>query len=163
MIVVDSAGENTIVVCPGAGLRIDALVAAAGLDAAVLAQLEVDMDVVEQVARRTTGSYFLDVSPVTDLSRELRDRVDLFTVNEGEYEKLPYLATASQVALTLGAEGAVLLRRGRVVAKARVPAERVVNTVGAGDALEAACRVAAVAVSDPHSQPTLSPLPYYAP
>lgn len=181
LIVVDSAGENTIVVCPGAGLRIDAMVAGAGLDAAVLAQLEVDMEVVEQVARQTTGPFFLNVSPVTDLSQELRDRVDLFIVNEGEYEKSPYLATASQVALTLGAEGAVLLRRGRVVAKARVPAERVVNTVGAGDAfaaalavalledysesdaLETACRVGAVAVADPQSQPTLRPLAYYAP
>jgi ribokinase len=85
------------------------------------------------------------------------------------------------VALTLGAAGAVLLRQGRVVARAKVPAERVVNTVGAGDAfaaaltvallesysesdaLEAACRVGAAAVGDPKSQPTLRPLDYYAP
>ena len=85
------------------------------------------------------------------------------------------------MALTLGAEGAVLLRRGKVVAKAKVRADRVVNTVGAGDAfaaalavalledysesdaLEAACRVGAAAVADPKSQPTLRPLAYYAP
>ena len=181
LIVVDSTGENSIVVCPGAGMRIDALSAGAALDSAVLAQLEVDMDVVEHVARQTTGPFFLNVSPVTDLSQGLRDRVDLFIVNEGEYEELAFLATAPRVALTLGAAGAVLLRQGRVVARAKVPAERVVNTVGAGDAfagaltvallesysesdaLEAACRVGAAAVGDPKSQPTLRPLDYYAP
>jgi len=181
LIVVDSTGENSIVVCPGAGMRIDALSAGAALDSAVLAQLEVDMDVVEHVARQTTGPFFLNASPVTDLSQGLRDRVDLFIVNEGEYEELAFLATAPRVALTLGAAGAVLLRQGRVVARAKVPAERVVNTVGAGDAfaaaltvallenysesdaLEAACRVGAAAVGDPKSQPTLRPLDYYAP
>lgn len=181
LIVVDSTGENSIVVCPGAGMRIDALSAGAALDSAVLAQLEVDMDVVEHVARQTTGPFFLNASPVMDLSQGLRDRVDLFIVNEGEYEELAFLATAPRVALTLGAAGAVLLRQGRVVARAKVPAERVVNTVGAGDAfaaaltvallenysesdaLEAACRVGAAAVGDPKSQPTLRPLDYYAP
>lgn len=181
LIVVDPAGENSIVVCPGVGLRIDALSAAAAPDTAVLAQLEVDMDVVEHVARQAQGPFFLNVSPVTDLSQQLRDRVDLFIVNQGEYDELPFLATAPQVALTLGGEGAVLLRRGRVVAKARVAAERVVNTVGAGDAfaaalavallerysdsdaLEVACRVGAAAVADPKSQPSLMPLTHYVP
>lgn len=181
LIVVDAEGENSIVVCPGAGMRIDASAATAAPGSAVLAQLEVDMKVVEHVARETTGPFFLNVSPITELSHELRDRVDLFIVNQGEYEALPFLATAPQVALTLGAEGAVLLRRGKVVAKAKVAAERVVNTVGAGDAfaaaltvgllerysesdaLEAACRVGAAAVGDPKSQPTLRPLEFYAP
>ncbi|MBC7298018.1 MAG: ribokinase [Demequina sp.] len=181
LIVVDSAGENSIVVCPGAGLRIDPGAATPAPGCAVLAQLEVDMKVVERVARETTGPFFLNASPVTDLSQGLRDRVDLFIVNEGEYEALPFLATAPQVALTLGGEGAVLLRRGRVVAKAKVAAERVVNTVGAGDAfaaaltvallekysegdaLEAACRVGAAAVADPKSQPTLKTLAHYTP
>ncbi len=181
LIVVDSEGENSIVVCPGAGLRIDALSLGAAPDTAVLAQLEVDMGVVEHVARQATGPFFLNVSPVTDLSHELRDRVDLFIVNQGEYEALPFLATAPQVALTLGGDGAVLLRRGTVVAKARIAAERVVNTVGAGDAfaaalavallesysegdaLEVACRVGAAAVADHKSQPSLRALKYYAP
>lgn len=181
LIVVDSAGENSIVVCPGAGKRIDPDAATPAPGCAVLAQLEVDMKVVEHVARETTGPFFLNFSPVTDLSQELRDRVDLFIVNQGEYEALPFLATAPQVALTLGGEGAVLLRRGRVVAKAKVAAERVVNTVGAGDAfaaaltvgllegysesdaLEAACRVGAAAVADHKSQPTLKTLAHYAP
>lgn len=181
LIVVDSAGENTIVVCPGAGLHIDARAAGSMPGSAILAQLEVDMGVVEQVARQTQGPFFLNVSPIAELSHELRDRVDLFIVNQGEYEQLPFLATAPYVALTLGAEGAVLLRRGTVVAKARVPAERVVNTVGAGDAfaaalsvallekydeadaLEAACRVGAAAVGDERSQPLLERLAHYAP
>jgi len=181
LIVVDSAGENSIVVCPGAGLHIDARSVTVTPGAAVLAQLEVDLAVIEQVAWRATGPFFLNVSPVRDLSRGLRDRVDLFVVNQGEYEASPFLATAPRVVLTLGAEGAVLLKRGRVVAKARVRAERVVNTVGAGDAftaalvvallerrsesdaLEVACRVGAAAVADHKSQPTLKPLAFYAP
>jgi ribokinase len=181
LIVVDSAGENSIVVCPGAVLQLDSRSVTSTPDAAVLAQLEVDMAVVEHVARRATGPFFLNVSPVTDLSHALRDRVDVFIVNQGEYEASPFLATASMVALTLGAEGAVLLRRGSIVSKARVRADRVVNTVGAGDAfaaaftvallegcsesdaLEVACRVGAAAVADFRSQPELKPLAFYSP
>jgi ribokinase len=72
---------------------------------------------------------------------------------------------SGQVALTLGAEGAVLLERGRVIARATAPAVDVVDETGAGDtftgtliaarlhrlppgpALEAAVRAGSLAVT----------------
>ncbi|MGW9020295.1 PfkB family carbohydrate kinase [Leucobacter chromiiresistens] len=85
------------------------------------------------------------------------------------------------VAVSLGAEGAKLLRGGAEVARAASPAAAVVSTVGAGDAfcaalvaalisgvaeaeaLAAACAVGAAAVADERSQPALQPLEAYLP
>lgn len=179
LITVDEAGENSIVVCPGANGRIDT--AAIDRDPAVpvLAQLEVAGAVVDHVARTSTGLFALNVSPARELGPVLWDRVGLFIVNEGEYAALPRLATASLVALTLGADGAVLLRGGVKVAQAPSAPTTVVSTVGAGDAfaaaltvgllrgldddvaLRAACAVGAAAVADERSQPLLHPLDTY--
>jgi ribokinase len=179
LIVVDENGENSIVVCPGANGRIDAVRIDRDPAVPVLAQLEVDGDVVDHVARTSTGLFALNVSPARELGSVLWDRVGLFIVNEGEYAALPRLATASLVALTLGADGAVLLRGGRRVASAPSVPTSVVSTVGAGDAfaaaltvallrglddevaLRAACAVGAAAVADERSQPLLQPLDAY--
>jgi ribokinase len=179
LIVVDAAGENSIVVCPGANARIDAARFDRDPAVPVLAQLEVTPDVVDHIARTSTGLFALNVSPARELSGVLWDRVGLFIVNEGEYAALPRLATAPLVALTLGADGAVLLRRGTRVAAAPSTPTSVVSTVGAGDAfaaaltvgllrgideeraLRAACAVGAAAVADERSQPALQPLDAY--
>ncbi|QAY60124.1 ribokinase [Microbacterium protaetiae] len=179
LIVVDEAGENSIVVCPGANARIDPGAWDRDPAVPVLAQLEVAPDTVDHLARTSTGLFALNVSPARELGSVLWNRVGLFIVNEGEYAALPRLATAALVALTLGAEGAVLLRRGVEVASAPSVPTSVVNTVGAGDAfaaaltvgllrgldeevaLRAACAVGAAAVADERSQPLLQPLDAY--
>lgn len=179
LITVDAAGENSIVVCPGANSRIDAERFERDPAVPVLAQLEVPGDVVDHLARTSTGLFALNVSPARELGSLLWDRVGLFIVNEGEYAALPRLATASLVALTLGAEGAVLLRGGVRVASAPSVPTSVVSTVGAGDAfaaaltvallrglddetaLRAACAVGAAAVADERSQPLLQNLDAY--
>ncbi len=179
LIVVDAAGETSIVVCPGANEAIDLDAVAVGAHDAVLAQLEVDPAVIERAVSRTDGFFALNVSPVRDLPPGLIDRADLLVVNEGEYEELPARARAGLVALTLGARGAVLLRGGVEIARASAPATSVVSTVGAGDAfaaaitlgmvrglppdvaLAAACAVGAAAVADERSQPDLAPLLHY--
>lgn len=181
LIVVDDSGENSIVVCPGANTTIDGALIPDVPGAAVLAQLEVDLAVVEQVASSTEGFFALNVSPVQPLPETLRDRVDLFIVNEHEYAQLPELRARPLVAVTLGAEGAILLRDGVEVARAKAPATSVVSSVGAGDAfaaaltvallegrdpqaaLAAACAVGAAAVADPQSQPDLDRLEAYLP
>jgi len=179
LIVVDEAGENSIVVCPGANARIDPTRFERDPAVPVLAQLEVEAAVVDHLARESTGLFALNVSPARELGQLLWDRTGLFIVNEGEYAALPRLATAPLVALTLGADGAVLLRAGRRVAEAPSVPTSVVSTVGAGDAfaaaltvamlrgldddvaLRAACAVGAAAVADERSQPALQPLDAY--
>ncbi|MEV8370430.1 PfkB family carbohydrate kinase [Microbacterium sp. NPDC064584] len=179
IVVVDSTGENSIVVCRGANGRIDPSAVRIEHGSAMLAQLEVDSEIVETAALACTGLVVLNPSPAQPLSARVRERVDLFIVNEGEYDALAEIHTAPLVALTLGAEGARILRRGRLVASAPSVAARVVSTVGAGDAfaaaltvallrgiaheeaLRAACRVGAAAVADPRSQPMLDRLQGY--
>nr|WP_274635968.1 ribokinase [Microbacterium bovistercoris] len=179
LIVVDETGENSIVVCPGANLQIDPERIDRDPAVPVLAQLEVAPHVVDHVARTSTGLFALNVSPARELGPVLWDRVGLFIVNEGEYAHLPRLATAPLVALTLGADGAVLLRGGVKIAAAPSVPTSVVSTVGAGDAfaaaltvallrgldeeaaLRAACAVGAAAVADERSQPRLQPLDAY--
>lgn len=180
LIIVDAAGENSIVVCPGANADIDLDAIAVDPHTAVLAQLEVGVAAVQHVAARTDGFVVLNASPVMPLPDDLIERVDLFIVNEHEYAALPGLREARMLALTLGARGAVLYERGHEVARASAAADAVVNTVGAGDAfaaaltvgllrgdppqaaLQRACAVGAAAVADPRSQPLLRDLSAYA-
>lgn len=179
IVLVDATGENSIVVCRGANGHIDPRAVRIEPGSAVLAQLEVDMEVVESAALACTGLVALNPSPAQALSSRLRERVDLFIVNEGEYDALPEIHRAPLVVLTLGAKGAQLLQHGRLVASAPSIASRVVNTVGAGDAfaaaftvallrgrshedaLRAASRVGAAAVGDARSQPLIGRLDDY--
>ncbi|GAA3773685.1 ribokinase [Microbacterium kribbense] len=181
LIVVDADGENSIVVCAGANLKIDPAAIVRDPAVPVLTQLEIDAEVVDHVARTSTGLFALNVSPARELSAVLWKRTGLFIVNEGEYAALPRLATAPLVALTLGAEGAVLLRRGVRVAQAPGVPTSVVSTVGAGDAfaaaltvgllqgvdeeraLAAACAVGAAVVADARTRPPLQALAAYLP
>lgn len=179
LIAVDADGENQIVVCPGANAHVSLEDVSFSDDEAVLVQLEIEMDVVTELARRVPGFLALNAAPARPLPSELRERVDLFIVNESEYALIPELADAPLVVVTYGGDGAALLERGREAA--RVPAVRVepVDTVGAGDAfcaaltvgirsglaheeaLRAACAVGAFAVTQPESQPAFEPLNAY--
>lgn len=179
LIVVDGDGENSIVVCAEANLRIDPALVRVDPGTAVLAQLEIDDAAVEAAITSTTGFVTINAAPARELSPTIFARADLFIVNEHEYALLPVLRSADLVAVTLGADGAKLLRRGEVVAQ--VPGRRadVRNTVGAGDAFSAAltlgllrgddpaqalgraCAVGAAAVEDERSQPLLRALDDY--
>lgn len=176
LIIVDAQGENSIVVCPGANTSIDVSAVEIREDENLLGQLEVPPEVVSELAARTSGFVAVNASPADRLPVSLRRRADLIIVNESEHAVLPEIGDAPLVALTLGARGAVLLERGREIARSEVRAAQVVNTVGAGDAFAAAltlgllrgdgagvslaraCAVGAAAVADPASQPDLQPL-----
>ncbi|MFV0426128.1 MAG: ribokinase [Beutenbergiaceae bacterium] len=180
LIQVDATGENSIVVCPGANSAIDVEHLSIGARDPVLAQLEIPTPVVQRLVAMTEGFVALNLSPAMQLPADLRDRVDLFIVNEEEYTAVPELSRAPLVALTLGSRGAVLLRSGVEVARGAARAPEVVNTVGAGDsfaaaltvgllrgdcearALQRACAVGAAAVADPRSQPLLHTLDSYS-
>ena len=77
-------------------------------------------------------------------------RADLVIVNPFEYERLDK-RRARFVALTLGAVGARLLRRGRVVSEASPPRVTAVDGTGAGDAF-AACLVVSLLEGRPEDE-----------
>ncbi|WP_435737405.1 ribokinase [Cellulosimicrobium sp. PMB13] len=89
LITVSPDGENTIVVAPGANahVRLDAedLARVAAADA-VLAQLEVPLDVVRDAARarRPGVPMVLNAAPSRDLPDDVWDAVDVLVVNEHE-------------------------------------------------------------------------------
>jgi ribokinase len=162
LVTVDAAGENTIVVAPGANARLGAR----RVEGAVLAQLEIPDEAV--LAAAEAASFFcLNAAP----AREIDVEPDLLVVNRYEYEVVG--DRGKLVALTLGAEGAVLLEGGKEVARARPPAVDAVDGTAAGDAftgclvvcllegrpreeaLRRACAAGAIAVSRPGAQPSL--------
>jgi ribokinase len=169
LIVVGDDGENQIVVAPGANGSVEA---PDGLDRAdaVLCQLEIP---VETVARAAGDAQFfcLNAAPARPLPPDLLEAVDLLVVNRYELEAVGRFDGA--VALTLGAEGAVLLERGEEVARAAPPSVDSVDGTAAGDAFSAcllvsllegrprdealarACAAGAIAASRPGAQPSL--------
>ena len=139
LIFVDDEGENVIVVAPGANARLAPADVAIGETDAVLCQLEVPLAVV--VAAAATDAFFcLNAAPAAPVPVELIRRTDLMVVNRFE---LDALAEAPRLtALTLGAEGAVLLEAGVEVARAAAPRVTAVDGTAAGDAFCAALLVA---------------------
>ena len=169
LILVDSSGENVIVVAPEANLRMRPEDVEVGEADAVICQLEIPPEVV--VAARAQASYFcLNAAPARDLAALAPEPV-LIVVNRYEFERIE--PGGALVALTLGAEGAVLLENGVEVARARPPSVTAVDGTAAGDAfcaalvvsllegrergaaLERACAAGALAASRPGAQPSL--------
>jgi len=167
LILVDDAGENVIVVAPGANARLAPEDVDAGDADAVLCQREIS-DGAVLAAAEGARFFCLNAAPARG---PLPLEPDLLVVNRYEREALGEVG--GLVALTLGAEGAVLLRDGEELARARPPAVRAVDGTAAGDAfcaalvvgllegrphgeaLTRACAAGAVAVSRPGAQPSL--------
>ena len=135
IILVAADGENQIVVAPGANREVVADPAAVAPFDAVLCQLEIPVETVLAVAR-AAAFFCLNAAPARPLPAELVRHADLVVVNRFEREALP--VEPGLTALTLGAEGAVLIERGEEVARAAPPAVEAVDGTGAGDAFCAA-------------------------
>jgi len=132
LILVESSGENVIVVAPGANARLTAEDVVVGEADAVMCQLEIPIGAV--LAAAAGARFFcLNAAPVRGA---LELEPDLLVVNRYEYEAIG--ARRGLVALTLGAEGAVLLEDGREVARASSPDLDAVDGTAAGDAFCAA-------------------------
>lgn len=165
LIVVDSAGENTITVAPGANAELGGFTL--GEADAVLAQLEIPDAAVVSAWEQCTGVFCLNAAP----ARAVAVDPDLTVVNRYELESLS--RRDGLVAVTLGAEGAILLEGGEQVAKAEPPRVEVVDGTAAGDAFTAcllvsllekreygdalrrACAAGALAASRAGAQPSL--------
>jgi ribokinase len=166
LILVDAAGENVIVVAPGANARLEPGDVTIGETDAVICQLEIPLEAIAAAAAQAPF-FCLNAAPARPVDLE----PDLLVVNRYEYEVAG--SRGKLVALTLGAEGAILLEHGREVARAKPPPVRAVDGTAAGDAfcaalvvallegrtredaLTRACAAGALAASRPGAQPSL--------
>jgi ribokinase len=165
LVLVDASGENEIVVAPGA----NSTLAEVELPAhdAVLCQLEISDEAVVSAWEGCTGLFCLNAAP----ARSVAVDPDLTIVNGYELESLS--RRDGLVAVTHGAEGAILLEDGEEIARAAPPAVEAVDGTAAGDAftacllvsllegrepgeaLERACAAGALAASRFGAQPSL--------
>lgn len=165
LILVDATAETQIVVAPGAnGTLHDVQLEEHD---AVLCQLEIPDEAVVAAWEACTGVFCLNAAP----ARRVAVDPDLTVVNRYELESLS--RRDGLVALTLGAEGAVLLEDGEEIARAAPPEVDAVDGTAAGDAftacllvslleqralqeaLERACAAGALAASRMGAQPSL--------
>jgi ribokinase len=167
LILVEASGENVIVVAPGANRRLESGEVEVGEADAVMCQFEIPS---AAIAAAATGAPFfcLNAAPARG---PLEFEPDLLIVNRYEYEVVG--SYGGLVAVTLGAEGALLLEGGEEVARARPPLVEAVDGTAAGDAfcaamvvsllegrdrgaaLGRACAAGALAASRPGAQPSV--------
>lgn len=166
LITVSAAGENTIVLAPGANGAVSPETVLAHRDAiisadALLLQLEVPLPAVEaaaELAHAHNVPVILNPAPAQPLPASLLRCVTCLVPNQHEAALLTGLATDSDegaaaaaralqaagvktIVMTLGARGALVFADGQQVMAPSYPVQ-VVDTTAAGDAFVAAFAVA---------------------
>jgi ribokinase len=173
LIFVDCEGENEIVVVPGANRALDPERVQVGEADALLCQLEIGDEGIQAAAAQTDGLFCLNAAPARQVSEAILERADLIVANSLELDALGSSPLGTLFALTLGAEGALLLDDGEEIARAAPPRVEVADGTAAGDAFTAclvvsllegrdhqealrrACAAGALAASRPGAQPSL--------
>jgi ribokinase len=130
LIQVDRTGETTIAVAPGANDMVRAFQLPP--HDAVLCQLEIPDGAVIGARAQCTGRFCLNAAP----AHPVDVAADVTVVNRFEQEALTSLD--GLVAVTLGADGALLLADGEEIARAKPPPVNAVDGTAAGDAFTAA-------------------------
>ena len=165
LITVDQAGDNVIVVAPGANGKlspgdVEQAQPAIASSGAVVAQLEVPLETVECAARladRSDVPFILDPAPAQKLSAHLLEMVDVLTPNETEAQILTGINVTDEhsarlaserllafgvkvVILTMGAKG-FLLADNQSMEFVQAMKVEAVDTTAAGDAFTGALAV----------------------
>jgi ribokinase len=166
LILVDAAGENQIVVVPGANADPRLVAQGHEVSGAVLCQLEIP-DAAILGARLGASWLCVNAAP----ARAVPVQADLVVANRYELDAIG--EQPGLLAVTLGAEGAVLFDGGEEIARAAPPRVDVVDGTAAGDAFTAclvvsllerreeeealrrACTAGAIAASRFGAQPSL--------
>lgn len=154
LIVVSETGENTIVVIPGANGRVRrddlAVLAECGPGDVVLLQLEIPLPVVAaaaQLAHERGARVVLNTAPFAALPADVIGIADPLVANEHEAASLADAGgVPCSLLVTFGAHGASW--DGVEFAAHTVPAHRVRDTTGAGDAFCGALAAALAAGAD---------------
>ena len=173
LILVDDEGENQIVVVPGANHALDPGRIEVGDTDALVCQLEITDDAIRAALAQTDVFFCLNAAPAREVSEDILQRADVIVANSFELDALGSSPLGALFALTLGAEGAVLMDDGEEVARAMPPKVDGVDGTAAGDAFTAclvvsllegrdreealrrACAAGAIAASRPGAQPSL--------
>lgn len=151
LIAVDAAGENLIVVAPGANASLTRLDVQdrMAIEAAqvLLCQLETPLPTVAQAAAaaRSAGTtVVLNAAPARPLAAELLAAVDLLVVNQHEAQAPlnELLGLVPRVVMTLGAAGAAYADREGTRLEVAAPRVDAVDSTAAGDAFTGALAVA---------------------
>jgi ribokinase len=151
LIAVAPAGENQIVVAPGANRRLRPDMLDLPAADALICQLEVPVDTLTHASKVFEGFFCINLAPALAVPLDLIQRADLVVVNETE---AAFFGDALAVcdgllATTYGSEGAVLKKGGETLAKAKPPPVDAVDATGAGDTFTAALTVAIVEGQEP--------------
>ena len=150
---VDGAGENRIVIIPGANHEIESSKAVAAIEsiedlAVVIAQCEIRQGVSLATFRaaKARGSItILNPAPYQELTQEFLELCDWIIPNETEFRELHgQLPTSDEIlrefrpgknsVVTLGSLGAALINADGSIIRTSAPIVNAVDTTGAGDA-----------------------------
>jgi ribokinase len=174
LITVDAAGENSIVVAPGANANllpadVEGALTAIGTAGIVLLQLEIPLETVAYVAAYAAAKgipVILNPAPAAVLPAQLLSHVDVITPNSTEASMIAGITVsdletakqaaarirelgAAKVVITMGPAGALVLEGG-VFTHVPAPSVVAVDTTAAGDVF---CGALAVALSEDKSLP----------
>ncbi|MCU1514104.1 MAG: ribokinase [Microbacteriaceae bacterium] len=162
-IVVNSAGENTIIVAAGANATVGSIddgdraeIAGSGV---LLMQLEIPVEAVAEAARSARAAgvlVMLNAAPARSLADDLLGNLDYLIVNEHEAciiggstdlntAAVALAARVPRLVVTLGAKGSVLYEHGAEFARVAAPKVDAVDSTGAGDTY---CGAFASAIAD---------------
>lgn len=175
LIAVAPDGENQIVVASGANMEARPPNLPLASQDALICQLEIPLETVARAVALARGFVCLNLAPAAPVPADTLARADLVVVNETEaaFYGQALHALPGLVAITWGARGAGLYRRGELIASAAPPPVEAIDATGAGDAFVAAltlallerrppeaalafaCAAGALAATGPGAQPSL--------
>ena len=139
LIHVGSAGENQIMVAPGANLDVRPSAFTIPPVQAVIAQLEIPFEAIIKVVAHEGPLSVINLAPVQVVPQSVEDimleHADILIVNEVEADFYgdSLFRPHNRVVKTLGAEGAELYEGGMLTARAVPPKVAPVDTTGCGD------------------------------